>query len=229
MQLMMWMLVGDGDDLAKEMYSNLDVQFISLLTIHPAEVWCHSKVALSSMDDIKGLKIRLGTTELSSIFGEMGASPVFLPGGEIYESAQRGVIDAFEYITPSLNWGMGFQEVTDYMYLSPSRAPADSQSLAINGKAWAELPDSLKVIVDMAARKTGTLFFAESVAMDATAIDKYIDYGTIVETLPKDIEETILSTAKEYYEEQAAKDPFYAKVYQSLQAFRDVCEKQGIR
>jgi len=228
-QMMMWMLVGGGDELAKRMYSELDLQFIANLTIHPAEVWAHSTVALNSMDDIKGLKIRLGTTELSSIFERLGATPVFLPGGEIYESCQRGVIDAFEYITPSLNWGMGFQEITDYMYLSPSRAPADTQSLIINGKVWAELTPGLKMIVENAARTTGPLFFAESVAMDAEAIDWYRDYGTHVENLPKDIEDALLSTAKEYYKEVAAKDAFYAEVYESLQAFRDVCELQGIR
>ncbi|MBA7685359.1 Lactate-binding periplasmic protein [subsurface metagenome] len=228
-QNMLWMLVGGGNELATRMYSELDLQFIANLTIHPAEVWAHSTVALNSMDDIKGLKIRLGTTELSSIFERLGATPVFLPGGEIYESCQRGVIDAFEYITPSLNWGMGFHEITDYLYLSPSRAPSDSQSLIINGDAWNELTPGLQMIVKNAAESVGPLFFAESVAMDAEALDWYTDYGTHVENLPKDIEDTLLTTAKEYYIEQAAKDPFYAEVYDSLQAFIEICELQGIR
>ncbi|TET68589.1 MAG: hypothetical protein E3J40_00955 [Dehalococcoidia bacterium] len=228
-QNMLWMLVGGGNELATRMYSELDLQFITNLTIHPAEVWAHSTVALNSMDDIKGLKIRLGTTELSSIFERLGATPVFLPGGEIYESCQRGVIDAFEYITPSLNWGMGFHEITDYLYLSPSRAPSDSQSLIINGDAWNELTPGLQMIVKNAAESVGPLFFAESVAMDAEALDWYTDYGTHVENLPKDIEDTLLTTAKEYYIEQAAKDPFYAEVYDSLQAFIEICELQGIR
>jgi len=87
----------------------------------------------------------MGTTALNSIFKEMGAAPVFLPGGEIYESAKRGILDAFEYITPSLNWGMGFHEITDYMYISSSRAPSDAQSLFVNMDVWNALPPDYSI------------------------------------------------------------------------------------
>ncbi|GAI54469.1 unnamed protein product, partial [marine sediment metagenome] len=80
-QLMMW-LEYEGNDLARELYEPIGVYFVDQLTVHPAEVWCHSTKPLRSVEDIKGLKIRCGTTALNSIFKEMGAAPVFLPGGE---------------------------------------------------------------------------------------------------------------------------------------------------
>jgi len=227
-QFMMW-LDAEGVDLAKELYRPIGVEFIEQLTIHPAEVWAHSNKPLNSVADIKGLKIRMGTTALNSIFEKMGAAPVFLPGGEIYEACQRGIIDAFEYITPSLNWGMGFQEVAKYMYLSPSRSPSDAQSLFVNKKKWDELPDDLKRIVEMAAHQVSRKFFTEELLMDAEAIEKFKEYGTIVENIPEDIEKLMYEKAYEYYQEESAKDPNYAKVYNSTIRFAEICKEADIK
>ena len=227
-QMMMW-LDNEGVAMAKELYEPVGLEFIEQLTIHPAEVWAHSTVPLNSVEDIKGLKIRCGTTALNSIFEKMGAAPVFLPGGQIYESAQRGIIDAFEYITPSLNWGMGFQEVADYMYLSPSRSPSDAQSLFVNKAKWDELPDDLKLIVETVAHQVSRQFFTEELLMDSEAIEKFREYGTVVEKLPLDIEELLYEKANEYYQEESAKDPNYEKVYNSTLQFAEICKQFDIR
>jgi TRAP-type mannitol/chloroaromatic compound transport system substrate-binding protein len=227
-QFMMW-LDNEGVDLAKELYAPIGVEFIEQLTIHPAEVWAHTNVPLETVDDIKGLKIRMGTTALNSIFEKMGAAPVFLPGGEIYEAMQRGIIDAFEYITPSLNWGMGFQEVADYMYLSPSRSPSDAQSLFVNKKKWDELPDDLKRIVEMAAHYVSRQFFTEELIMDAVAIEEFKEYGTVVEKIPVEIEELMYEKAYEYYAEESAKDPEYEEIYNSTIDFAKMCKEFDIK
>jgi TRAP-type mannitol/chloroaromatic compound transport system substrate-binding protein len=227
-QFMMW-LDYEGVQMAKELYAPIGVEFVEQLTIHPAEVWAHTNVPLETVDDIKGLKIRMGTTALNSIFENMGASPVFLPGGEIYEAMQRGIIDAFEYITPSLNWGMGFQEVADYMYMSPSRSPSDAQSLFVNKKKWDELPDDLKLIVEMAAHYVSRKFFTEELIMDAEAIEKFKEYGTVIEKIPEEIEELMYEKANEYYAEESAKDPNYEKIYNSTMDFAEMCKEFDIK
>jgi TRAP-type mannitol/chloroaromatic compound transport system substrate-binding protein len=225
---MMWMEY-EGKALARELYNPIGVFFVDQLTVHPAEVWCHSNKPLRSVEDLKGLKIRMGTTALNTIFQSMGASPVFLPGGEIYESVKRGVIDAFEYITPSLNWGMGFQEVTKYMYLSSSRAPSDAQSLYVNMDAWNALPKDLQDIVELVAHRVSHEFFTESVVRDSTAMEKYIEYGTVVEKLPKDIEDLLFEKANEFYAAESAKDPGYKKVYDSALKFKEICDMFDIK
>ena len=227
-QFMMW-LDAEGVAIAKERYRPIGVEFIEQLSIHPTEVWAHSNKPLNSVADIKGLKIRMGTTALNSIFEKMDAAPVFLPGGEIYEAMQRGIIDAFEYITPSLNWGMGFQEVSKYMYLGVSRSPSDAQSLFVNKKKWDELPDDLKRIVEMAAHKVSRQFFTEELLMDSEAIEKFRDYGTIVENIPVEIEDLLYEKAYEYYQEESAKDPVYAEVYNSTVRFAEICKEAGVQ
>ena len=228
-QNILWDLAGGGRELSQEMVKDVPVEFVSPLTTHPAEVWAHSKVRLDTLADLEGWKVRFGSAPLLDIFGRMGVAGVSLPGGEIYEAAQRGVIDGFEYITPSVNWGMGFHEVTDYLYLSPSRAPCDRQSVLVTEDAWAELTPELQTIAVKAAEALVPLFFAETIVLDAVALEKFIDYGTHVLPVPKEIDDELYRVASEYFDEQAAKDPYFAKVIESERAFKALCDLQNIQ
>lgn len=227
-QLSMWMKL-EGRAMAQDLYDELGVHYVGILTLSPAEVWAHSTKPIDSVADIQGLKIRLGTTALNAIFKKMGATPVFLPGGEIYESAKRGVIDAFEYINPSLNWDMGFHEVADYMYLSPSRAPCDTQCIYINGDKWNELPDNLKAIVNMATDQIAREYYTTTVDRDTEAVQKYIDAGTTVAPVPQDVIDLLNEKALEYFQEESAKDANYKKIYDSAMAWKKVCEQFDIK
>lgn len=227
-QLEMWMNY-EGTEIAKELYAKLGVEYVGILTLSPAEVWTQSNRQLKSAADIKGLKIRLGTTALNAIFSKMGATPVFLPGGEIYEAAQRGVIDALEYINPSLNWGMGFHEVTKYLYLDPSRAPVDTQCIYVNQEVYNKLPADLKEVVKLATDVIARDYYQSTLAKDAGAIEDYKKYGTIVEKVPQDIIKLLYEKANEYFTEESAKDPVYAATYKKAMAWKAVCEQFDVK
>lgn len=227
-QLEMWMAY-EGTGIAKELYRKLDVEYVGILTLSPAEVWTQSNRQLRSVNDIKGLKIRLGTTALNAIFQKMGATPVFLPGGEIYEAAQRGVIDALEYINPSLNWGMGFHEVTKYLYLDPSRAPCDTQCIYVNSKVWEKIPDDLKSIVKLATDVIARDYYQGTLAKDAGAVEDFKKYGTIVEKVPEDIVALLYEKSAEYFKEESAKDPVYADIYKKAMAWKKICEEFDVK
>jgi TRAP-type mannitol/chloroaromatic compound transport system substrate-binding protein len=222
-------LMHEGLELARKNYTPLGAFYVGPLTPHNAEVWAMSKKPLNSVADLKGYKMRLGNAALNDIFARMGATPVFLPGGEVYEAAQRGVIDGFEYVTPSVNWAMGFQEVSKYMYLSPTRAATDAQALFVNQKTWDSLPADLKAIVEMAAFQVADEYYTAEVAADAEALKKFAEYGTIIGKVPADIEAALAKAADAYYSEQAAKDPAYKEIYESFKAWRLVCDQFDIR
>jgi TRAP-type mannitol/chloroaromatic compound transport system substrate-binding protein len=227
-QMSMWMDF-EGRELAQKLYGKLGVHYVNILTLSPAEVWAHTTKPLKSVKDIKGLKIRLGTTALNAIFSKMGAAPVFLPGGEIYESAKRGVIDGFEYITPSLNWGMGFHEVAKYLYLSPSRAPCDVQVLWVNQKIWDALPAHLQKIVDAVSNDVARKYYTTTVSRDADAIAKYEKFGTIVEKVPQDIIDLLNEKSAEYFKEESAKDADFKMIFEKHQAWQKICEQFDIK
>lgn len=223
-QMESWMNY-EGIELAQDIYSRYGTHFVGILTLSPAEVWAHSNRRLASVEDIRGLKFRLGSTALNEIFSRMGATPVFLPGGEIYEAAQRGVIDALEYITPSIDWGMGFHEVTRYMYICSSRAPLDVQALWVNEDVWNELPPHLQEVVRLATHQASREYYARTLARDAEAMDWFEEAGQVIERVPDDIVDLMNEKALEYFSEESAKDPEYADIYQRHLNWKAIAEE----
>jgi TRAP-type mannitol/chloroaromatic compound transport system substrate-binding protein len=226
---MFWDLAGGGRELSFKMVKDLPVQFIGPLTVHPAEVWAQSKKPLNTLADIKGLKIRLGSAPLAEIYQRMGAAPVVLSGAEIYESAKRGVIDAFEYVTPSINYSMAFHEVTEYLYLSPVRAPADRQSVWVTKDAWNKLSPALQKLVLATAEALVPKFFAETMVKDAEALDKMKAYGTKILPVPKEIDDELIKVANKYFDELSADDAFFKEVIDSQRKFKALADLQGVR
>jgi TRAP-type mannitol/chloroaromatic compound transport system substrate-binding protein len=163
------------------------------------------------------------------ILASMGASTVFFPGAELYESMQRGVIDAFEYASPFLNWGMAFHEVAEYMYLSPSRAPTDVAHVWANKDAWAKLTPDLQLIVYDAVATVGWDYFCESIVRDDEALVKYLDYGTKVLPLPETVVSAYLDAAMAFYAKKSAADPFYKEILDAHWEFKALCDRAGIK
>ena len=94
-----------------------------------------------------------------------------LAGGEIYQALEKGVIDAGEFCSPSIDWGMGFQEVTEYWATPGWHQPASLLGLMINKKAWEELGPELQEILKIAAMAnfTWSFTFFEYASIDGTA------------------------------------------------------------
>jgi len=64
---------------------------------------------INSADDFNGLKMRMPGLG-GDVIGKMGASPVSLPGGQIYENLVSGAIDATEWVGPWNDEIMKFYE-----------------------------------------------------------------------------------------------------------------------
>lgn len=228
-QLILWMWEGEGVEMAREMASGTGAYFISPFTPYTAEVWMHSTKKVETVADMNGLKMRVGVPVLVEIFKEMGVSAVVLSGAEVYESMKRGVIDAFEYVTPAVNWSNGFQEVADYVYLSPVRAPSDSQELWCNESAWNELDPDLQGLILAASNSLVGPYFAEGVKMDIEAIQNFKDYGCQVLPVPAEIDAELSRIAAPIYDKIAAENPIYKKVLESQRAWKAACLEMGIQ
>jgi len=229
-QLMSWYLSGGGDELAKKMYASAGKGIVHVQTtlVLTSEVWAHSNKELKTLADIKGLKIRAAGAQ-GEILKQMGAAVVFMPGGELYEAAKRGTIDAFEYDSPTPNWKMGFQEVAKFLYLGANRAPAANSALFATEKAWAGIPADLQKLIIEESRAIQPQYLAFLISMDAVSLQKFKDYGTKVAPIPADIDTELVKLAPAYYNTIAAQDPMYKEVYESTLKWKKICEEQGYR
>jgi len=212
-----WFNYGGGAELMNKMIEGFNVlTFPGALSSLPEEVFLHSKREIKTAADIKGLKIR-ASGDAGEILNRMGASVVFLPGGELYEAMQRGTIDAFEYSTLASNWDMHFNEIAKYVILSPSRAPSDPQCFYVNKNSWEKLPDDLKQLVQDEIDKWTQAQHEFLVYQSILAIDKFKEYGCEVYKLPQEVEEALSSEAKKYYAEKAAQeDQVYRDILESM-------------
>jgi len=145
---------------------------------------------------------------------------VFMPGGELYESMQRGVIDAFEYSSPSVNWAMSFQEIAEYQIFSATRAPSDPLVFYLNKSQWSKLPADLQAIVK-AAVKSVTREQQMWIDNDnIVATQKFRDFGCKMFHLPPDVERAVIDTANAFYGEKAVSGtPLYKEILTSQQLF----------
>jgi len=216
-----------GRELASEGLSRLGVTFLEYQFMVP-EDWAYTTIPLETLADLKKLKMRTWG-EGGEILQRLGAATVFMPGGEIYESMQRGVINSFEYGSAWSAWDMGFHEVIKYLYQSYSRAPADTGFYGARTESYQALPDDLKAMLNAACRSEIWTYYFHSVKGDADALKNIADYGVKVLPLPKDIETAFRAEAKKFYDEKMQTEgDFYRRVMQSMRDAKEAMEKVGI-
>jgi TRAP-type transport system periplasmic protein len=69
-----------------------DVKVLAIWAHDPGQIFTKSK-PIKTLDDLRGLKIRAPGPVQTSMLSALGAVPLNMPAGEIYDSLERGVID----------------------------------------------------------------------------------------------------------------------------------------
>ncbi|MBA2260713.1 MAG: TRAP transporter substrate-binding protein [Acidobacteria bacterium] len=110
-----------------------------------------SKKPIARMEDFKDVKFRSPQGMTAEILTKLGASIVVLPGGEVYSALDKGVVDAADWATVSMNQRMGFHEIAKYPTKLFHSMPI--QEFTVNIDAWKKLPDDLKALLHTAVRE----------------------------------------------------------------------------
>jgi len=200
--------VQEGHEVMNKWYRDKGFAFIDLGGgFHGlAESWIHTNKPLNGPEDMDGLKMR-ASGDAGKILEGMGVGTVFMPLGEIFESMQRGVIDAFECSCPAFDYSMGLDEAATYTYLSPSRAPTEVYQFLVSEEKFMELPDDLKQIVIDASIAEGVNYHVMLNSRNADAIVAMREGGEIIEPLPASINEAFSIEVKKFYAEEVTKFP----------------------
>lgn len=143
-----WMDKGGGRELVRELYRKYNGHFVRGIWYGRESLV--SKKPLRTLADFKGLKLRAPTGMGQDIFRNLGAAPVNLPGSEVYTALERGVVDAADWGTLSMNQDLGYHKLARYPSY-PGFHSMPMSDLVINLKKWNALPDDLKKVVEQAA------------------------------------------------------------------------------
>ncbi len=104
---------GGGQELWDEVAVNLVLSALMVETRAQMGGWFRKEI--NSADDLKGLKMRIPGLG-GDVMAKLGASPVSLPGGQIYENLMSGAIDATEWVGPWNDYFLKFYEAAKYYY-----------------------------------------------------------------------------------------------------------------
>lgn len=216
-----WYYHGGGRAIYNEMYGKFNMLYF-MTSVLPMESGVRSRVPIKSLADFKGKKLRMAGRVQGHILKRLGGAQVMLPGGEIYQALQLGTIDGAEFSSPSIDWGMGFAEVTKFNVGPGWHQPASMIGVMINRDAWAKLPADLKLIVEYAASATTAYMSSWFENGNVEALEKFKKAGTQVFKLTPEELKTLEGYAWEFLLEESAKNPDYHKVALSMfQYFKD--------
>lgn len=101
--------------------------------------------AVTTLEDLKGLKIRHPTQVIGQLLEELGAEPVGMPAPQIYEAMQRGTLDGYMLPWEAVD-GFRVYEVSDHHTQFGFYSLAFV--LTMNKGTYEGLPPDLKAVVD---------------------------------------------------------------------------------
>jgi TRAP-type mannitol/chloroaromatic compound transport system substrate-binding protein len=217
-QLTAWIFAGGGLDILREMFAAYDIiHFPGGNTGSQMGGWFRKEI--KSLADLKGLKIRIPGFG-AEIFSRMGAVPQSLPGGEIYPALERGAIDAAEWTVPYDDEKLGFYKVAKYYYYPGWWEPGTQLVFYVNKKQWASLPPAYQAAFEVAAQEAHLLMLAAYDAKNPPAIQRLIKSGAELRRFPDDVLLKAYQIAQEVYAEEAATNPIFKKIYDSMHTFQ---------
>ena len=115
----------------------------------------YSKKEIHSINDLKGLKVRVQATPTEdTLFTAYGAQVVHMPFGEVYTSLQTGVVDVAEN---GVNVYASNKHYEVAPVMSMSEHEANANCIWVSDKAWNSFSDEQKKWVQAAADETNRL------------------------------------------------------------------------
>ena len=171
---------------------------------------------INSADDLKGLKMRIPGLG-GDVMAKLGASPVSLPGSQIYENLVSGAIDATEWVGPWNDSFMKFYEAARYYYYPGMHEPGSMLSLGLNKSFWEGLSASDRVTIEAAASAENDIMMAEYNANNGASLARLIsEQGVELRVFSDDTYDSFGEAAAEVMEEVRAHSDLVARIHDSF-------------
>lgn len=143
-----------------------------------------SQEPVASTEDLRNKQIRA-----SGFIGEalqaVGANPIALPSPEIYESLQRGVIDAYS--------GFTFEYIVDFQLHEVAPHVMDSglgnyviSPVVITKSLWDEMPEDIRSVLTQTSEEYMDVVIGELAELEDSVCDQILEGGGSVGVFPED-------------------------------------------
>lgn len=213
-----WLYYGGGLELWREVYAPYNlVPFPMGNSGMQMGGWFNRKI--ESLDDIRGLRMRIPGLG-GKVLKRAGGNPVLMAGSEIYTALERGTIDATEWVGPFHDLRLGLNRAAKYYYYPGWHEPGTMFELIVNQQKWNTLPRDLKHIIETAAAATSEKIYAQMEFSNQAALNQIrASKNTELLEFPQDVINELHRLTKITFDEEAAANPAFKKVYEAYTAF----------
>jgi TRAP-type mannitol/chloroaromatic compound transport system substrate-binding protein len=217
-QMTAWQYEGNGLKLMREFYAKFNIIHFPMGNTG-AQMGGWYRKEIKTVADVKGLKMRIGGFA-GKVLERMGGVPQNIPGGEIYQSLEKGTIDAAEWVGPYDDQKLGFNKVAPFYHYPGWWEGGPQLDLYINTKAYEGLSAEYKAIIEGAAAYAHTEMQAKYDAKNPAALKQLVASKTKLVAFPKPVLDLAFKEAMALYSELSAKNPNWKKVYEDYAKFR---------
>jgi TRAP-type mannitol/chloroaromatic compound transport system substrate-binding protein len=211
-----WWTEGGGEDLGRELYATAGLAYVANV-FWPSE-HIPARRALRGVADLRGLKIRVPPGFVAEYFGKAGAAVVNVPGGEVFNALQSGVIDAADWASPGQNYEVGLYKAGKFSINAAHSMP--STEIGFNRAKWDGLAADLKQLVLTETRAMSATLKAQIRADDDAALVKMRAEGVEIIEWSKDEIGKLRAFTHEVQDTLAQRSPLARKVVDSHRAFQ---------
>jgi TRAP-type mannitol/chloroaromatic compound transport system substrate-binding protein len=215
-QVNAWLYFGGGQELLNEYFAKWKI--ISFAGGNTGVQMGWSKKRLRTLDDIKGLKIRIAGMG-GEIFRGMGAEPIQTPAGDIVSALNTGKIDAAEWVGPYDDEKIGLHKVAKYYYYPGFWETATTINFFVNADQWAKLPKEYQEIFIAATHEANQTMMAKYDYENPKALARILKEKVVMERFDDSIMNRAFGLTGDILATYSAKSTDFKKILASYQAF----------
>lgn len=213
-----WMYEGGGIDLMNEFYRKYKIYGLPGGN-SGAQMGGWFRREINTPEDWQGLKMRIGGFG-GKVLARLGAVPQGMPGGEIYQNLEKGVIDAAEWVGPYDDEKLGFYRIAKYYYYPGWWEGQAMLSFFFNLDKWMSLPPTYQAIVRSAAHTANTIMTARYDMQNPAALKRLAEAGAILRPFSESVLDACLEASNAVYAEIMAVNADFKRAYEAMAAVR---------
>jgi TRAP-type mannitol/chloroaromatic compound transport system substrate-binding protein len=217
-QMYSWLHHGGGNELLNDLLKSYNcIGTAAANTGAQMGGWFRKEI--KSLDDMKGLKMRIGGFP-GTIMAKVGLVPQQLAAGDIYPALEKGTIDACEWIGPYDDEKLGFNKVARYYYYPGWWEGCGQAHNIFNLTKWNELPKPYQAAVLAASHESWGWVLGKYDASNPPALRRLVGGGAQLRAFPQDVMEACYKAANDIYADLSKTNAAFKKLHDSVAAFR---------
>jgi TRAP-type mannitol/chloroaromatic compound transport system substrate-binding protein len=210
-----WWSEGGGLDFTRRLYAGYDIHCVG--PVFSLAEWLPSKVPLDGVESLRGMKIRAPQGIISELFAHFGAGVVVLPGTEVFNALETGIVDAADWAWLALNEQTGLHRVCPYAIYAPHSMGVTD--LSISAREWDRLSDDLRSLIDAETTAFSDMLRDKLEAGEVEAEARLTEAGITLTRWPEEERRKIRAAQVEIWDRLAGTSAMAAEAVESHRAF----------